>query len=660
MAPRRTATATPRVERRIAAILAADVVGYSSLMERDEDRTLTRLKAHRKELIEPLIAEYQGRIVKLMGDGILAEFASVVDAVRCAVRIQQTMAERERNVPEAERLRFRIGINLGDVIREPDGDLYGDGVNVAARLEQLAEPGGVLVSGTAYDHLQGKLDLPLEFAGEQRVKNIERLVRAYRVRLNGTATRLRRPLRQARRLTVPAAAVLLLVLAAIGTSWWWRSPGAPAGPPLPDEPSVAILPFDNPTGDARLGRLADGMVGDVIVELAKFGVFIIARGTSFAYRDKPHDPRNVGRDLGVQFVVEGSLEGDGSRLRATVGLVDAATGQQAWSARYDRPIEDLFAVQAELAQRIANSLGGTEGAMRRAQLAGARAKPRDALNAFDLYLLGIEARSDGTREGNQKGQALARQAIALDPSLARAYVLLAATYRRQIQHDWAPWEEAMAGWLDAANRAVALEPNNGWARLSLSDRYAFSNDLALSANELLRAAEVAEGDAALMIEVGRNLPWIGQTGRGEDLVEHGMRLDPGLADENRWTQRDVYFFARRFDEAAAAAEAIQGDLHEPLFWKTLIYAQLGKSAEVEQLRASLLAQDPDLSAELGFSTQGDFLMPQAAAERGLYLESFAKAGLPVCATPEQVARYTDMRHQPACDVERAKKAGSRT
>src|SRR3954454_19112518 len=203
------------VERRLAAILAADVVGYSAFMERDEDRTLARLKAHRTEFVEPLVAEYQGRIVKLMGDGALVEFASVVDAVRCAVLIQRGMAEREAEVPEAERIRFRIGINLGDVIHEADGDLYGDGVNVAARLEQLAEPGGVVVSGTAYDHLQGKLELPLDFAGEQRVKNIERLVRAYRVRLDGKAIRFRSSFRRARRLVLPSVAALPpLVLAA--------------------------------------------------------------------------------------------------------------------------------------------------------------------------------------------------------------------------------------------------------------------------------------------------------------------------------------------------------------------------------------------------------------------------------------------------------------
>src|SRR3954470_15178924 len=232
--------ATPRIDRRLAAILAADVVGYSSLMERDEDRTLARLKAHRKEFIEPLIAEYQGRVVKLMGDGALVEFASVVDAVRCAVLIQRGTAEREAAVPEAERIRFRIGINLGDVIHESDGDLYGDGVNVAARLEQLAAPGGVVVSGTAYDHLQGKLDLPLEFAGEQRVKSIERLVRAYRVRLDGTAIRfsLRRVRRVGGRGVAAAPPAFLLVAAAAG-GWWWHQAREPA------KPSIAVLPFAN-------------------------------------------------------------------------------------------------------------------------------------------------------------------------------------------------------------------------------------------------------------------------------------------------------------------------------------------------------------------------------------------------------------------------------
>ncbi len=315
--------ATARVERRLAAILAADVVGYSRLMERDEDRTLARLKAHRREFVEPRIAEYQGRIVKLIGDGALVEFASVVDAVRCAVLIQQGMAEREAAVPEVERIRFRIGIHLGEVIHESDGDLYGDGVNVAARLEQLAEPGGVVVSGTAYDHLQGKLDLPLEFAGEQRVKNIERLVRAYRVRLDGKAIRFRLPFRGVRRLALPVATALLLALVlAAGVRHFW-----PAGPPASGRPVLAVLPFENYGGDEATGRLADGLTEDVITDLARFqDLDVIARNSTEAYKGKPVDVRQVGKALDVGYVLEGSIQRQADRVRVTAQLVDAQSG----------------------------------------------------------------------------------------------------------------------------------------------------------------------------------------------------------------------------------------------------------------------------------------------------------------------------------------------
>src|SRR5689334_17654930 len=283
--------AAVRAERRLAAILAADVVGYSALMERDEDRTLARLKAHRRDFIEPLIAEYQGRIVKLMGDGALVELASGVDAVRCAVLIQQGMAEREAKVAEAERIRFRIGINLGDVIHESDGDLYGDGVNVAARLEQLAEPGGVVVSGTAFDHLQGKLGRDLEYLGERRLKNIERPVRVYRV-------------------TGVAAA-----------------PSAPPALSLPDRPSLAVLPFDNMSADPEQEFFADGITEDLITALSRLReFFVIARNSSFTYKGKPVDVREVGRALGVRYLLEGSVRRSGQRLRITAQLVEAATG----------------------------------------------------------------------------------------------------------------------------------------------------------------------------------------------------------------------------------------------------------------------------------------------------------------------------------------------
>ena len=309
---------TARAERRLAAILAADVAGYSRLMERDEAGTLERLKAHHRELVEPLLAEHRGRVVKLMGDGALCEFTSAVEAVECAVRIQRGMVEREREVPDAERLRFRIGINLGDVIHEADGDLYGDGVNIAARLEGLAEPGGVVVSGTAYDHLQGKLDCGLVPMGEQRLKNIERPVRAYRVDL-GTA---------------------------VATS-------VTAPPPLPDKPAIAVLPFDNLSGDPEQAYFSDGITEDVITELSRFReLLVIARNSSFAFRGKAMDVREIGRALGAGFVVEGSVRRAGARVRITAQLIDAATGAHLWAERYDRPLEDVFAIQDEVARGI--------------------------------------------------------------------------------------------------------------------------------------------------------------------------------------------------------------------------------------------------------------------------------------------------------------------
>jgi TolB-like protein/class 3 adenylate cyclase len=455
--------ATAQVERRLAAILAADVVGYSALMERDEDRTLARLKAHRKEFIEPLIAEYQGRIVKLMGDGALVEFASVVDAVRCAVLIQQGMAERNRDVPEDERICFRIGINLGDVIHEADGDLYGDGVNVAARLEQLAEPGGVVVSGTAYDHLQGKLDLPLEFAGEQRVKNIERLVRAYRVRLDGKAARFRLTSRRVRRLAWPAVAALVLVLAVAEGTWrFW-----PREPPPPGRPGIAVLPFDNLGGDDAAGRLADGITEDVITDLASFrDLDVIARNSTAVYEGKPVDVRQVGRDLNVRYVLEGSIQRQGERVRVTAQLVDAGTGAHLWSERWDRPIGDVFAVQSEVAERLANKLAAN-GVLARAETTAVKRKRPENLGAYDLYLLGTEARERNTKEGVEEGVRLLTRAVELDPTLARAWVSLSWA-RGWTAHFGADVATARRGREEAARRAVELDPDDAEAHAVLA------------------------------------------------------------------------------------------------------------------------------------------------------------------------------------------------
>ena len=348
---------TPQnVKRKLAAILAADIVGYSRLMGADETGTLAQLKTHRKELIDPKIAEHCGRIVKTTGDGILVEFASVVDAVQCAVEVQRAMTQRNAHVPEDRRLEFRVGINLGDIIIDGD-DIYGDGVNIAARLEGLAEPGGICISGTAFDQVEGKLDYGYEFSGEQQVKNIEKPVRVYSVRPDKDD-----------QVEKPSA-----------------DKAGEKSPPH-DKPSIAVLPFTNMSGDPEQAYFSDGITEDIITDLSKVsGLFVIARHSSFTYRGKEVKLEQVGRELGVRFVLEGSVRKAGDRVRITAQLVDATTENHLWAERYDRNLEDIFAVQDEVAQKVVSALAVTLKAGEEERL-GRKHTPN--LEAYDLFLRG--------------------------------------------------------------------------------------------------------------------------------------------------------------------------------------------------------------------------------------------------------------------------------
>ncbi len=365
--------AEPRAERRLAAILAADVAGYSRLMGADEEGTLAALKAHRRELVDPTIAEHRGRIVKTTGDGLLAEFASVVDAVRCAVAIQEGMAERDAAVPEDRRIAFRIGVNLGDIIIDED-DIYGDGVNVAARLEGLAEPGGICIGRAARDQVRDRLDLDLEDIGEQAVKNIARPVRVFRVKL-----------------PAPEAE-------------------APAALALPDKPSIAVLAFANMSGDPEQEYFADGIAEDIITALSRFRwFFVIARNSSFTYKGQAVDVKQVARELGVQYVLEGSVRKAGNRVRITAQLIDALTGRHVWAERYDRDLTDIFAVQDEITETIAGAVAPSfvSAEARRAE----RKRPED-LDAWDLALKGNWHLAQSGRENVAAAVSLFEAAIA--------------------------------------------------------------------------------------------------------------------------------------------------------------------------------------------------------------------------------------------------------
>ncbi|RWE59374.1 adenylate/guanylate cyclase domain-containing protein [Mesorhizobium sp.] len=434
------------MQRRLAAILAADVVGYSRLMEADEADTLARLKSTRENLIDPKITAHKGRIVKLMGDGALVEFSSVVDAVSCAVEIQETMAECNAELPKEKQLEFRIGVNLGDVIVEGQ-DIYGDGVNVAARLEEMAEPGGVLISGTAFDQVERKLGFDFKFLGEKQVKNIEKPVRLYRVgprarAPSGTVPAKRKPHVEWRRLTV-AAMALILVAAGVAL---WNVLGDGSGPPvevaskarmvlpLPDKPSIAVLPFTNMSNEAGQETFTDGMTDDLITDLSKVsGLFVIARNSTFAYRGKPVKISQVAEELGVRYVLEGSVRRAGEQVRVNAQLIDTLSGGHVWADRFDGNVADIFAVQDVFVAKIVEALKVNLTTTEKTEIA--RAKP-DNIAAKEAFEEGWSLYLRYTAKDTAAAITSLKKATEFDPEYGRAYAALALAYFRVVESLW--------------------------------------------------------------------------------------------------------------------------------------------------------------------------------------------------------------------------------
>ncbi len=391
--------AKERVPRRLAAILAADVVDYSRMMEADEAGTLARLKALRSELLDPKTERFGGRIFKYTGDGALAEFGSAVDAVQCAVEIQREIPQRNSTEPEDRRIVLRIGVNLGDVMVEGD-DIYGEGVNVAARLEGLCEPGTVYVSGSVFDQVAGKLEASFEDLGEQSIKNLSRPVRVYRARDE-----------------TGAAAPL---------------DHASAVAPLPDKPSIAVLPFDNLSGDPDQEYFADGMTEDIITALSRFrSLFVIARNSTFAYKGKSPDVRDVARDLGVRYVLEGSVRRGGERLRITGKLIDAETGNNIWAERYDRELDDIFTVQDEVTEAIVAAIAPEVGEAERER---AQRRPPDKLDAWSLYQRALTGFYASTEEGLRLAIETFDKVNEVDPTFAPAFSMAAGARFRYAMH----------------------------------------------------------------------------------------------------------------------------------------------------------------------------------------------------------------------------------
>ncbi|WP_132565897.1 adenylate/guanylate cyclase domain-containing protein [Rhizobium sullae] len=635
------------LDRKLLAILAADMVGYSKAMEADEAGTIKRLKAIRAELINPAISQRHGTVVKLMGDGALVAFDSVVDAVACAAEFQNAVAARNACLPEPERIVFRVGVNLGDVVLV-DGDVYGDGVNVAARLEQLAEPGGVMVSGTAYDHLQGKLNWPLDFAGEQQVKNISRPVRMYRLRLDGK--RARRPLlgmipRWAKTAT---ASIVALALAGGGVGWFLQPE------PLSGKPSVAVLPFDNYGGDEASGRLADGLTEDIITDLARFPEFeVVARNSTEVYKGKPVDARQVANALHVGFVLEGSIQRQGGRVRITAQLIDAKTGHHLWSENWDRPAEDVFAVQTEIAEQVTNRLGGGVGLIQEAGRAAAKRKRPENLNAYDYYLLGSERIEKLTKADEEEAITLLNRAVELDPGLARAWVELYHAHDLLGAFGGDPESNRKAAG-QAAERAVRLDPSDAEAHAVFGMSLAKKGDMGRAKSELDTALRLAPGSSEILTFYIGYAARFGEPERGAQMVDQVMRLDPNYP---MWTSNffaPAYFMAGRYEDAVKMLERMTPDNYQRWTWvvRSSSLAALGRTDEASASAIEALKQHPDVTVESVISEPG-----LSTVERNRLIKTMPLAGFPACSKPEALAKLAKPVRLPECGAGKANALG---
>ena len=582
-----------RTQRRLAAILAADVVGYSRLMEEDEAGTLAALKTRRNAVLVPLVTQHSGRVVKLMGDGVLVEFGSAVDAVQCAVELQKGFSGANQGVAVASCIVLRIGINLGDVIIE-GSDIYGDGVNIAARLEGLAEPGGIYVSASVYDQVAGKLELSFEDLGEHTLKNIAKPVRIYRAGTGGT-----------------------------------REHAAPPTLALPDKPSIAVLPFENMSGDPEQEYFADGIVEDIITALSRFNaLFVIARNSSFTYKGRAVDIKQVGRELGVRYVLEGSVRKAGNRVRITGQLIDTSTGSHLWADRFDGLLEDIFDLQDQV---TASVVGAIAPKLEQVEIERAKRKPTDRLDAYDYYLRGIAGLNQWTREANAEALANFSQAIERDPNFAAAYGQATRCY---LQRKAAGWGTARDHEISETERLARLAIKHG-----KEDAVALSTagmglgfvvgDLE-NANSLIDRALILNPNLAWAWMVsGWVNAWRGESEVAIERSTRAMRLSPH--DTQMFAMQTgiaiAHYFAGRQDEALSWAKAAIKDQPKFLIATCLAAAScalVGRHAEAERAMARLRQFDPALR----LSNLGELMPIQRPEDLAKMVKGLRKAGLP--------------------------------
>jgi adenylate cyclase len=624
------------LERKLAAILSADVVGYSRLMAEDEAATIRTLTDYR-EAIAMLVRQHRGRVVDSPGDNLLAEFPTALDAVHGAIEIQRVLQARNADLPTERKMEFRVGIHLGDVAVEGER-IYGDGVNIAARLEGLAEPGGICVSATVHEQVRNKLEVAYEDLGDRAIKNIPDQVRVYRVQLAGVRSQLPRRAGTRRRRLPTAALVagVLLVVAAVVLTWPLALgpildlaglSGPPVNPPLPDKPSVVVLPFTNLSGDPEQEYFSDGITEDLTTDLSRNPfLFVIARNSAFTYKGKPVKVEDVGRELGVRYVLEGSVRRAEDRVRISAQLIDASTGFHVWSDRYDRELADIFALQSEISEKILAAVGVE---ISEAELERSRRKPTDDLTAYDLFMRGVSHFHRFTREDNQKARRLFERALELDPNFAEAYAVLGGTYTTEFGFGWNLDPKLLDRAEELARRGLALNPSIPNPHVSLAAIHIFRGEPALAIVAAQRAIELGPSFWVPHFFLGFALAQQGRFVGAMQSIQRGLRLNP-RAPSGFWLIVPwVNLAAGRKQEAVALFEQIRAANPELIGARTplaAIYELEGRHEEARAIVQEILRVNPHYSAELAAQlTEERFLPTETVAEYG---DALRRAGLP--------------------------------
>ncbi|MGD8444274.1 MAG: adenylate/guanylate cyclase domain-containing protein [Desulfobacterales bacterium] len=588
-------------KRKLTAILSADVEGYSRLMGEDEDATIRTLTSY-MELMSTLIQKHRGRVIDSPGDNLLAEFLSVVDAVRCAVEIQEELRVRNAELPENRRMEFRIGINLGDVVEEGER-IYGDGVNITARVEGLAERGGICISGTVYDSIKNKLSLGYESLGEHTVKNIKEPVRVYRMRIGPEVAKpsVREEKTGPKRKQKATLAIVAVLVVATGAWAIWNfyfrpPPIEPASVekmayPLPDKPSIAVLPFANMSDDPQQEYFVDGITNDIITALSEFKfIFIIASTSSFAYKGKPVKVQEVSEELGVRYVLEGSVQRTGDRMRINAQLIDATTGKHLWAELYDREAKRLFDIQDEIVETIVATMAFEVDAVERERVAR---KGPENLDAYDYWLRGRDAWFRWTKEANSEAGSLYQKAIELDPSWARPYCYMPWVHVNDMQNGWSENpEKSLELALEWAQKCYALDPNDYKTHWTLGLVYLYLGNFDLALSEYERALALNSNDADFLAQMTEALTYLGRSEQAIAQLKKAMRMNPRHPSWYWELLGFAYYEVGQYKEALAALK--HGN--KPSFFDhrnlAAVYVRLGRLEEARAEVSKLLEKNP--------------------------------------------------------------------